>query len=156
MKLSEVINHLHNARAAHKAWVARAEGLVAGLPLEKEQVPLLPTDCIFGKWYYGSGQLLRSLPAYTALEKPHDELHRTYMHIFKLLFNEPSTSMMGRLFGQQKKLKASQLKQAEAMLVRLRGLSDQVCDILSNLEQQVTAAAKKQSNTSTINRTIGS
>jgi len=54
MKLSDVISKVHNARAAHKAWVARAEALVAGMPLEKEQVPMLPTECIFGQWYYGS------------------------------------------------------------------------------------------------------
>ena len=44
MKLTEVLEKIRNARSAHKAWVAKAEALVAGIPLEKEQVPLLPTD----------------------------------------------------------------------------------------------------------------
>ncbi len=147
MKLSDVVARLHNARAAHKAWVARAEGLVAGLPLEKEQVPMLPTDCIFGQWYYGSGQMLRKLPAYKALEKPHDKLHQTYMQIFKLLFDEPDVSALGRLFGQAKKAKAAQIKQAEKLIPPLRALSDEVCDILENLEIQVMSAARKQRTT---------
>ncbi len=144
MKLSDVVANLHNARAAHKAWVRRAEGLVAGLPLEKDQVPMLSTDCMFGKWYYGSGQRLRKLPAYKALEKPHDQLHQTYMQIFKLLFDEPDVSALGRLFGKAKKAKAAQLKQAENLIPHLRALSDEVCDILENLETQVVNAASKQ------------
>jgi len=153
MKLSDVVSQLHNARAAHKAWVARAEALVAGMPLEKEQVPLLPTDCIFGKWYYGSGQMLRRLPAYKALEKPHDKLHQTYMKIFRLLFDEPDVSALGRLFGQTKKAKAAQIKQAELLISTLRGLSDEVCDILETLETQVMNAAQKQKKNS-ITQTI--
>ena len=144
MKLSDVVSKLHNARAAHKAWVARAEALVAGMPLEKEQVPMLPTDCIFGQWYYGSGQMLRRLPAYKALEKPHDKLHQTYMKIFSLLFDEPDISALGRLFGTAKKAKAAQVRQAELLIPALRGLSDEVCGILENLEIQVMSIARKQ------------
>ena len=147
MKLSDVVSRLHNARASHKAWVARAEALVAGMELEKEQVPMLPTDCIFGQWYYGSGQMLRKLPAYKALEKPHDQLHRTYMQIFRLLFDEPDVSALGRLFGKSKKAKAEQIKQAEKLIPPLHALSDEVCDILENLETQVMTAAKKQKMT---------
>ena len=153
MKLSEVVSNLHNARAAHKAWVARAEALVAGIPMDKEHVPMLPTDCIFGKWYYGSGQMLRRLPAYRALEEPHDALHRTYMHIFKLLFDEPEVSSLGRLFGKAKKAKAEQLEQAKALLPQLKNQSEEVCDLLEKLEKQVSDAAKKR-QTSTISQTI--
>jgi len=154
MKLSDVIAQLQNARAAHKAWVARAEALVAGMPLEKELVPVLPTDCIFGQWYYGSGQMLRRLPAYKALEKPHDTLHRTYMEIFKLLYTEPEVSALGKMFGKAKKLKAEQQQQAEKLIQPLHYLSEEVCDILETLEQQVREAAKRQQVQATINKTL--
>ncbi len=144
MKLSDVVSELHNARAAHKAWVAHAEALVAGMPLEKKQSPILPTDCTFGQWYYGPGQMLRRLPAYKALEKPHDKLHQTYMKIFKLLFEEPDISALGRLFGQAKKAKAAHVKEAELLIPALRDLSDEVCGVLENLEIQVMSAARKE------------
>lgn len=154
MKLSDAVTQLRNARAAHKTWVARAEALIAGLSVDKEHIPMLPTECIFGKWYYGSGQMLRRLPAYKAIEKPHDELHRTYMNIFKLLFDEPDVSMLGRLFGQKRKAKADQLKQAQALFTRLKDISDEVCEILEQLESQLLSAASKQQQ-NTINETMG-
>ncbi len=153
MKLADIISRLHNARAAHKAWVARAEALVAGMPLDKEQVPVLPTDCIFGQWYYGSGQMLRRLPAYAALEKPHDELHKTYMQIFKLLYDEPDVSAIGRLFGRARKLKAEQMRRAEKLLPRLRAQSEELCGILETLEDQVMRAASKKKR-DTISQTL--
>ena len=116
---------------------------------------MLPTDCIFGKWYYGSGQALRKLPAYKAMEKPHDNLHRTYMQIFKLLFDEPDVSAWGKLFGRTKKAKAEQIKEAQVLFKRLQSISDDVCDILETLEEQLMVAARKQKVNSTINTTLG-
>jgi len=141
MKLSDAVAQLRNARAAHKAWVARAEALISGMNVDKEHIPMLPTDCVFGQWYYGPGQMLRNLPAYSVLEKPHDELHRTYMKIFKLLFNEPDVSAFGRLFGGKAKAKKEQLKQAEAIFSRLQNISGEVCGLLETLEKQLIAAA---------------
>ncbi|MDQ7004572.1 MAG: CZB domain-containing protein [Ghiorsea sp.] len=146
MKLSEAVSQLHNARAAHKAWVARAEALIVGINVNKEHIPMLPTDCIFGQWYYGSGQMLRNLPAYHAIEKSHDDLHRIYMHIFKLLFDEPDVSAWGGLFGQQAKVKAVQLKKAEALLPRLQSISEEVCELLETLEKQLIETATHQSS----------
>lgn len=147
MKISEAVDQLRAARTAHKSWVARAEALIAGMSVDKEHIPMMPTDCTFGKWYYGPGQMLRRLPAYKAMEKPHDELHRVYMNIFKLLFNEPDVSMLGKLFGQNKKAKTEQLKQAEALFPKLEVISENVCNILEQLETQLMQAARKQAST---------
>ena len=155
MKVSDAVEQLRNARAAHKAWVARAEALIEGMNVDKEHIPMLPTDCVFGKWYYGSGQALRKLPAYKAMEKPHDNLHRTYMQIFKLLFEEPDVSAWGKLFGKAKKAKAEQIKEAQVLFKRLQSTSDDVCEILESLEEQLITAAKKQKINSTINNTLG-
>jgi len=144
MKASEILTALRNARAAHKAWVARAEALVMGLPLEKEQVPMLPTDCIFGRWYYGDGMALQKLPGYAELEKPHDDLHRTYMQIFKLLYDEPDVSVIKRWLGHSKKLKAKQLEEAKALLPVLAKLSEQMCQKLEVLDTYVTRIAKQR------------
>lgn len=154
MKLSEIISRIQSARAAHKAWVARAEGLVAGLPLEKEQVPVLPTDCIFGQWYYGPGQMLRRLPAYKALERPHDELHKTYMKIFQLLFDEPDIPALSRLFGQAGRARKERRRQAEALLPVLRQQSEEVCALLDTLEDQVIRAVRAKNPDASVSRTL--
>ncbi len=153
MQISEIIQRLQAARAAHKAWVARAEALVSGLPLDKDQVPVLPTDCAFGQWYYGPGQMLRRLPAYQALEKPHDHLHRIYMEIFKMLYSEPEVSMFGRLLGKRARLMKQQQARAETLLVELRGTSRDLCDILERLEDQVRKVARAR-NKDTIDDTV--
>jgi hypothetical protein len=158
MKLADAVEQLRNARAAHKAWVARAEALIEGMNVDKEHIPMLPTDCVFGKWYYGSGQALRKLPAYKSIEKSHDNLHRIYMQIFKLLFNEPDISTWEKLFGKAKKAKkakAEQVKEAQILFKRLQSISDDVCDFLENLEEQLMTAAKKQKINSTIHNTLG-
>jgi hypothetical protein len=154
LKLSEIISRIQSARAAHKAWVARAEGLVAGLPLEKEQVPVLPTDCIFGQWYYGPGQMLRRLPAYKALERPHDELHKTYMKIFQLLFDEPDIPALSRLFGQAGRARKERRRQAEALLPVLRQQSEEVCALLDTLEDQVIRAVRAKNPDASVSRTL--
>jgi len=144
MKLSDIYTQLNNARAAHKVWVARAEAMVEGMPIEKEQIPLLHTDCVFGKWYYGEGQAVRNLPAYATIEKPHQALHSTYFKIFKCLFDEPDVSMFGKLLGKQKKAKDKQLTEAKTLIVHLRKQSDDICETLDTLEDQIRRAVQAQ------------
>lgn len=143
MKLSDTLERLRSARAAHKAWVSRAEALIEGIPLEQNQVPMFPTDCAFGKWYYGDGQLLNRLPAFKELEKPHEELHKVYMRIFKLLFDEPDISAVGRLFGQARRAKAKQVEEAAALIPQLRTLSDEMTIMLEQLEIRLVSLTKK-------------
>jgi len=143
MKLSDTLEQLRNARAAHKAWVSRAEALVEGIPLEKNQVPMFPTDCVFGKWYYGEGQQLKRLSDFADLEKPHEELHKVYMRIFKLLFDAPDTSTLGKLFGQARRAKAKQVEEASALIPKLRSLSDEMTAILERIENRLLNLAKK-------------
>ncbi|MDQ6966581.1 MAG: CZB domain-containing protein, partial [Mariprofundaceae bacterium] len=120
MTLNEVMRAIIAARAAHLRWVARAEALVAGLPLDKEQVPVFPTDCQFGSWYYEQGQVLKMLPSYQALETPHNTLHRLYMDIFRMLFDENERSMPGKLFGSQRSYRKKQMEEAAMLLPMLR------------------------------------
>ena len=66
------------------------------------------------------------------------------MQIFQCLFNEPDIGAIGRFFGKDKKVKAEQVEQAKALLPTLVKYSDVVCDLLEQLEGQLTAAAKKK------------
>lgn len=147
MKLRDVIGRIHQARAHHKAWVAHAEALVMGVPLDREKAPVLPTDCAFGQWYYGEGQMLRRIEAFRRIEDVHDELHKTYMEIVALLFNEPDVSLIGRLMGESRKIKEENHAQAERMIELLRHLSDELDAALDTLEKQIMARAKRPSPT---------
>ena len=137
MPVPETIQQLRAARAAraaHKAWVVRAEALIAGLPLDKKQVPVVATDCGFGKWYYGSGSRLQGFSVFNDLEVAHNGLHETYSQIFKLLF-EDSASGLAKLFGQSKKHKIENQKKAAFLLPELRGHYDAIMTHLDTLEK---------------------
>jgi hypothetical protein len=69
-KKAEILNKLRGAKSAHLRWKAHASAMVEGLPLEEGQIPIIHTDCAFGKWYYGPGQKLSSRGAYVALDAP--------------------------------------------------------------------------------------
>lgn len=139
----KAIQAVRDARKAHKAWVERAEALVRGLPLEKEQVPVLPTDCELGKWYYGEGQELQDLESFRALEPVHDELHHIYMEIFRLLFGEPEISLLDRWLGREREVKERQRRQAEALLPRLRARSETIVHLLTQLEVDIRLRAMR-------------
>jgi hypothetical protein len=143
MKVSEILEKLNDARLAHLRWVARAEGLLAGLPLDKEQVPVMQTDCEFGRWYYGPGHVLNSMSAYRSLQEPHELLHKTYMQIFNLLYGEDERSMLGKLFGSAKKHKAQHLEEARKLLPSLKGQSEVLLKNIEILEKEIQTMAKR-------------
>lgn len=137
MKKTEAIDMLHHARSAHLQWRARAQALVAGIPLDKDQVPINYTDCKFGRWYYGTGQCLSAMPSFRAIEAPHQSLHLIYMKIFKELFGDDDRSGWSRLFGSSRKYKAEKAARAEAILPQLIGVSETLLATIDALEKDV-------------------
>ena len=133
---AEILNHIRGAKAAHLRWKARATAMVEGLPLEEGQVPILHTDCAFGKWYYGSGQLLSQMNSYTSLSEPHEQLHTVYMKIFKLLFGDQEKSMLGNLFGSRAK-QNKKVDDAKTLMKVLSSLSTDMVEKLNQLEKDV-------------------
>ncbi|OIO69242.1 MAG: hypothetical protein CO186_12860 [Zetaproteobacteria bacterium CG_4_9_14_3_um_filter_49_83] len=144
MQLSDVMEKLNNARLAHLRWVARAEGLLAGLSLDKNQVPVMQTDCEFGQWYFGPGRSLNKLASFRALEEPHELLHKTYMQIFNLLYGEDDRSMLGKLFGSSKSHKGKQLEEGRKLLPSLKGQSEILLKNIDLLEKDIQRIAKRQ------------
>jgi len=140
MNKREIIGTLHGAKAAHMQWRARAQALVAGIPVGKDHVPIMYTDCKFGKWYYGEGQRLNRFPAFQAMEDPHEQLHLVYMEIFKHLFGEDERSGWAKLFGSKKRHKEQQLAAAEALLPRLVSISQTLLETISLLEKEIDSA----------------
>ena len=124
MEKKDALSMLQAAKSAHIQWRARAQALVAGIPLEKEQVPITYTDCKFGKWYYGLGQQLSVLESFRAIEEPHQQLHLVYMKIFKHLFGEDERSFLSKVFGSTRKYRAEQMTEAQSLLPQLIGISE--------------------------------
>lgn len=137
MKKADAITMLQAAKSAHIQWRARAQALVAGIPLEKEQVPVVYTDCKFGKWYYGAGQQLAALGTYRAIEDPHQQLHMMYMKIFNLLFGDDERSALKKIFGSKKKYIADNVDEAQRLLPQLIGISETLLEAIEVVEDQI-------------------
>jgi len=142
-KKADILNHIRSAKAAHLRWKAHATALVEGLPLEDGQIPILHTDCIFGKWYYGSGQILNSLNSYASLDEPHEQLHKIYMKIFKLLFGDQDKSMFSKLFGAKAKTQQNHAE-AKTMMRVLSSISVDMVEKLNRLEKDILAMSDEQ------------
>jgi hypothetical protein len=137
MNKQKIIQNIQAAKRAHISWVMKADALIHGIPLEKDQVPVNGTECIFGKWYYGEAQIFNKLPEFKAIEQPRFDLHSTYARIFKLLYESDEGSFLSKLFGKSQKLKESNLKEARNIFPELKAHSEIVVKRLENLEQAV-------------------
>lgn len=137
----ETLQKINAAKRAHISWVMKADALIQGIPLEKEQVPINGTECIFGQWYYGEGQDLMSLKEFKAIEQPHFNLHHTYAKIFRLLFEKEDHSLLSKFFGQNRRHETIKVEQAKLLFPELKKHSEEVVkhlDILSARIEKIT------------------
>jgi len=144
MNISHILRKIEDARIAHLRWVDRAEALVKGLPLDKNQVPLLVTDCDFGQWYLREGRVLRHLPSYEIVRAHHQRLHLIYMDIFKLMFSEEDRSNILQWLGIQRKVDISKQNKARDLLPSLQDASHDVLKSLDKLTMEFERAVKLQ------------
>ncbi len=140
MDRKEILARLRAARAAHIKWRSYAQGLLAGMPLEEDKVPVKHTACQFGQWYYGEGQALSHLPTYQAIEGPHDTLHAIYARIVETLFGQqPTPGLLARLFGRGKRDDALRQAKAEDLMEKLMAVSETLLVSLDLLEKEINA-----------------
>lgn len=144
MDKKEILTQLRAAKSAHIQWRAYAQALVSGIPVEQGHVPVIHTNCKFGKWYYGSGQQLSSLSTYGAIDTPHEMLHQIYMKIFKLLFGEDERSTLTKLFGSKSKLKQGNQEQAEALMQKLMSVSGTLLEAINLLENEIKDLSEEE------------
>lgn len=137
MTKKDIIQQLRAAKAAHIQWRAYAQAIVGGFSVDQNHVPVIHTNCKFGQWYYGKGQMLSSLSTYAAIDGPHAMLHQVYMEIFKLMFGETKTSFLGGLFTSKEKLRQKNQKQAEELMQNLISVSETLLEAINMLEQEV-------------------
>lgn len=145
MVKNEIITLIRNAKSAHKKWVENAISLIEGLPLDKAQVPVNCTECVFGQWYYGEGQGLKQIKVFKEIEQYHDSLHKTYREIFVLLFEDATQpSLLERLFGISSKVSEEKKQQASDKLHLLKRQSKAIMGKLDELEEAIAAMADEE------------
>ncbi len=114
-----ILSELRKARAAHIRWRSYAYAMIAGLEIEAEFAPLEHTECVFGKWYHGAGEIhFAHLDTYTGIDVPHRMLHKLYHKIYELA-------------------QSGQLDEADKEARRLTEFSRQVLEALDLLEQEI-------------------
>lgn len=144
MNKIEVLQKINAAKRAHVSWVMKADALIQGIPLEKEQVPINGTECMFGQWYYGEGQGLLALEAFKTIEQPHYQLHHCYAKIFKLLFEGDDHTFLSKLFGKNKHHETAKIEQAKLIFQELKKHSEEVVRLLDNLTSQIESVSDKK------------
>ncbi len=148
MVKNEIITLIRNAKSAHKKWVENAISLIEGLPLDKAQVPVNCTECVFGQWYYGEGQGLKQIKVFKEIEQYHDSLHKTYREIFVLLFEDDSQpSLLERLFGVSSKVSEEKKHLANEKLQILKRRSKAIMGKLDELEEAIAAMPEEDIST---------
>lgn len=137
MDSKDIIKRLRHAKTAHMSWVSRAGALIEGKAVDKEQIPILATDCVFGTWYYSDGKKeLSHLNAYHEIEPPHNELHQIYAEIFDLLFGDEKASFIARL-TRGHKARDENLKKARQRFQDLQHVSNIIMEKLESLENEI-------------------
>lgn len=145
MSKQKTITLIRNAKSGHKRWVENAISLVKGMPLDKNQIPVNATDCVFGQWYYGEGQGFKSIAAFVEIEKYHDALHKTYRDIFVLLFKEQSKpNVLNRLFELLGHVSEEKHTTAREKLETLEYQSRVIMKKLDELEEIISAMSVEQ------------
>ncbi|MCA6064271.1 CZB domain-containing protein [Thalassolituus marinus] len=132
-----VLLQIRKAKTAHLRWRAYAMALSSGYAVEEGQLPLQPTECQFGCWYYGAGQELKNLPAFKAIEAPHQRLHKIYSDIFQQLFDQPEPPFWKKLLGSTTTLTTAQ--DVEARIDELTACSREMLENLEALEKQIAS-----------------
>lgn len=85
----ELLALIRRAKSSHIRWRAYAQGLVSGVPISDDRLPIKHTDCKFGQWYYGEGaRQLGHLDIFRDVEAPHEMLHAVYGQIHELVVQQ--------------------------------------------------------------------
>jgi hypothetical protein len=139
MNRVEVVHRIREARQAHTQWIDHARKLISAPVMNKDSMPVLPTDCVFGDWYYGDGQLLSYLHPFQMIETAHNELHRIHAEIFNKLFKEPRHSFFLEMFRHSdEQTIEDKTREAKQLLVRLEEISQEIISHTQSLENEIS------------------
>jgi len=133
MTKKDAIEQLRKAKLGHKKWISYAKAIHMGIPLKKESLPVIETECDFGKWYYKDGQVFSDIESYKAIEEPHSILHNTYMKLY-ISMNEPLES---GLFVSKSKAQRKRSKELNELMDKLLQISDVLINNINQFEMEI-------------------
>lgn len=137
MDRKAIITQLRKAKTAHIRWRSYAQALVSGVPIDENKVPVIYTECDFGRWYYGEGQALDGLGGYRSIDNPHEQLHAVYLDIFQHLFEEEDISLFDRLIGRKARESVERQREIQEKLDELLRISERLLAYIDELEHSV-------------------
>jgi len=118
---AELLELVRRAKSSHVRWRAYAQGLVAGVEVKAENLPVKHTECRFGKWYFSEGMaMFGQRQVFRDIQGGHEMLHAVYEQIYRLV-------------------KQADFKHAEAKLAQLMEISRTLMEQLALLEQEIEA-----------------
>jgi hypothetical protein len=121
LEKSKLLEVIRRAKSSHVKWRAYAQGLVAGVDVKEDNLPVKHTDCRFGQWYFGEGRThFGDLQIYRDIQGAHEMLHSVYEQIYKLV--------------HERKLDA-----AEEKLGHLMNISRSLLEQMTFLEDEIQA-----------------
>jgi len=133
---SEILKNLNLARKAHIAWVEKAQLLVHSVhPISKNQLPLEVSNCSFGSWFSNSGQVLfyiMSEKLLKSVENKHEELHNSYLKIFKIYFKQEETALF--ILERPETIDSLLQTKVEKELRNLENISEEFITLLNRIE----------------------
>jgi len=149
VKKQEVLKNIRTARRSHIMWVERAKALVNGLDVTptEDKIPLEVTQCEFGQWFYGEGQILLSLFTEEAIQRvtdKHKELHNAYLKIFKLYFFTPKRSFLNKVFNKKPALSERDSERIHIYLDDLEKISEELISYLNIIERKLNSLSEER------------
>ena len=139
---AKIFQGIDVARMSHERWVKRAQHLVEGLPVDKHFIPLEPTECGFGRWFYGEiGSALRKLDPYKELfdqiEYYHNRLHEIYKIIYTIYFVKPYARSFWHkvILLNNKNVTSKEKKRAQKAFEQLQTISMRLKVLLNEVER---------------------
>jgi hypothetical protein len=135
MTKREIIMNIRAAKAAHVRWKSFVQIALRGIITEssKADIPIVQTECDFGKWYYGDGMALSMLTNFAALEEPHEMVHEMYIQIYTL----QKAKLRGGFFTNTRKLLKRRQQEIGALMANLNDYTKILLGTLHQLEIEV-------------------
>jgi len=123
------------ARSSHVRWKSYVQIALRGIITthSDNNLPIVQTECNFGKWYYGDGMMLSMSPNFQNIEIPHEMLHESYIQIYTL----QKAKLRGGFFTSRRKMLRKRQKEINSLLANLNDYSRIILETMHQLEIEV-------------------
>jgi hypothetical protein len=144
MKKREIIMQIRASKSAHVRWKSYVQIALRGIITDQAEatLPIVQTECDFGKWYYGDGMFLSLLPNFQNLEHPHEMLHEMYIQIYTL----QKAKLQGGFFTSKRRMLRKRQHEISQLVANLNDYSRIMIETLQQLEIEVLKMTSEEIN----------